>query len=368
MTRSDERGPVSLAGTDGDIAMGYQAVATSPVELSAIAGELDGLGYDAVWMSETKHDPFIGLALAAQRSERVAVASGLAVAFARNPMTVAMAANDLQLISRGRFQLGLGSQMKTHVTRRFGMPWSSPAARMREFVLAVRAIWDSFEGSRLRFRGEFYRHTLMDAYFNPGPNPWGRPPVLLAGVGERMIEVTGEVGDGFLAHIISTRTYLQDVAIPQLARGRARVGRTMDGFAVHVTPIVVTGSTEEEFERAKRYAREHIVKYAAIPTYNLVLDGEGMTAQREELQLLAGQGRFDEMADVVDDAMLEAFAVVGEPDRIGALLDERFGDIATSICIYQYATASPLELLPIYEGFRRARAERAAAAPLAAPA
>lgn len=346
-----------------DIALGYHTVAISPTELATVAEELDDLGIDSVWMAETKHDPFVGLALAAARTRRVTVNTGLAVAFARNPMTVAMAANDLQLVSRGRFSLGLGSQMKTHITRRFAMPWSSPAARMREFVLAVRAIWTAFDTGRLRFRGEFYRHTLIDPYFNPGPNPYGVPPILLAAVGERMLEVTGEVADGFLAHTIATRRYLEETALPRLAQGRALAGRSVDDLAVHVTPIVVTGATPEEFAGAARFARQQIATYAAIPSYALVLDGEGLGELRTELHALAAQGRWSEMPDLIDDGVLATFAVVGEPHEIGERLHDRFGHLATSIALYQYGGGSPRDLLPIYRGFREARA-----AALVAPA
>jgi probable F420-dependent oxidoreductase len=347
-------------GTGADIALGYHTVAISPTKLAAVAAEVEELGIDAVWMAETKHDPFIGLAVAAARTGRVSVNTGLAVAFARNPMTVAVAANDLQLLSAGRFGLGLGSQMKTHIVRRFGMPWSSPAPRMREFVLAVRAIWRSFEtGERLRFRGEFYRHTLMDAFFDPGRNPHGNPPILLAGVGERMTEVAGEVADGYLAHTIATRGYLESTALPLLRRGRAAAGATMEGFALHVTPIVVTGATEEEFAASAQFAREQIAKYAAIPTYSGILEGEGLGAMRDEMQQLAAQGRWAEMPALVDDSALDAFAVVGDPADIGVKLQERFGHLATSIALYQYSGGSPRELVPAYERFRAARAAAA---------
>jgi probable F420-dependent oxidoreductase len=351
-------GPGAGTGAAGtDVGLGYQAVAISPTKLAAVATEVEELGFDSLWMAETKHDPFVGLAAAAVRTDRVAINTGLAVAFARNPMTVAMAANDLQLLSAGRFGLGLGSQMRTHITRRFGMPWSSPAARMREFVLAVRAIWRTFEtGERLRFRGEFYRHTHMDPYFNPGPNPYGNPPIMVAGVGERMTEVAGEVADGYLPHILATRRYLESTALPLLRRGRATAGKTMDGFTMHVMPIVVTGATEAEFEASARLAREQIVKYAVMPAVSGILEGEGLGAVHDEMQQLAAQGRWAEMPDLVDDTVLDAFAVVGEPAEIGVKLQERFGHLVTSIALYSYSGDSPRELVPPYLRFRAARA------------
>lgn len=347
--------------TAQDIKLGYHTVAISPTELASIAAEIEELGYDSVWMAETKHDPFVGLAVAAARTQRVTVNTGLVVALARNPMTTAMAANDLQLVSGGRFTLGLGSQIKAHITRRFSMPWSAPAARMREYVLAIRAIWASFEtGDRLRFRGEFYRHTLMSPFFNPGPNPYGNPPILLAGVGELMTEVAGEVGDGFLGHILSTRRYLEESAFPLLRKGREKAGHTMAGFDVHLTPILVTGANEDEFRRSADHARDQIAFYAAIPSYGHVLELEGFGGLRDELHRLAAEGRWAEMPAVIDDVALDTFAVVGEPHEVGEKLQQRFGHLATSIALYQYGGGSPQELLPYYEKFRAARSAHAA--------
>src|SRR5688572_1436426 len=184
-------------------------------ELSG-AGELakqqEDLGYDGLWAAETSHDPFVSLTLAAEATERVELGTAIVVAFGRNPMDLAITANGLQLLSQGRFILGLGSQIKPHIEKRFSMPWSKPAARMREFILAMRAIWDSWHhGTKLDFRGDFYTHTLMTPFFDPGPNPYGPPRVFLAAVGERMTEVAGEVADGLLAHGFTTERYLKEV-------------------------------------------------------------------------------------------------------------------------------------------------------------
>jgi probable F420-dependent oxidoreductase len=169
------------------------------------ARELEQHGYDGLWTAETSHDPFFPLLLASQTTERVELGTGIAVAFARNPMNLAQIAWDLQAASEGRFILGLGSQIKPHITKRFSMPWSQPAARMREMILAIRAIWESWnERTRLDFRGDFYTHTLMTPFFDPGPNPHGNAKIFLAGVGERMTEAAGEVADGFLCHGFTT--------------------------------------------------------------------------------------------------------------------------------------------------------------------
>ncbi|HUD16589.1 MAG TPA: TIGR03617 family F420-dependent LLM class oxidoreductase, partial [Acidimicrobiales bacterium] len=173
------------------------------------------VGYGGLWSAEVNHDPFLPLALAAEHTERIKLGTGIAVAFARNPMTLAMVANDLQTLSRGRFMLGLGSQIKPHIEKRFSMPWSHPAPRMRELILAIRAIWKSWsDGSRLAFRGEYYTHTLMTPMFDPGPNPYGAPRIFLAAVGQKMTEVAGQVADGMLAHGFSTERYLREVTLP----------------------------------------------------------------------------------------------------------------------------------------------------------
>ena len=191
----------------------------------AAAAAQEEQGYDGLWTAETAHDPFFPLLLASQPTERVELGTGIAVAFARNPMNLAQIAWDLQAASEGRFILGLGSQIKPHITKRFSMPWSHPAARMREMILAIRAIWASWnDGTKLDFQGDFYTHTLMTPFFNPGPNPHGNAKIFLAGVGELMTEVAGEVCDGFLCHGFTTERYLREVTLPALERGAAKAG------------------------------------------------------------------------------------------------------------------------------------------------
>src|ERR1041384_2877019 len=195
-------------------------VAATPIQVeeAAVAAEKDG--YDGVGAAETKHDVFPSLALAARATSRITLQSAIAVAFARNPMSVAVLANDLQLISEGRFQLGLGSQVQPHIERRVAMPRSKPAARMEEFVRAIRAIWTAWGGQRLAFRGEFYRHTLMTDFFNPGPNPYGTPPVLVAAVGEKMTQTAGRVADGLHVHPLTSAAYLGERTRPVLREAR----------------------------------------------------------------------------------------------------------------------------------------------------
>ncbi len=302
------------------------AVEYTPGNAGAIAKQAEDRGYDGFWLAETKHDPFLALSGAAAATERIELGTAIAVAFARNPMTVATTANDLRLLSRGRFNLGLGSQIEAHITKRFSMPWSRPAARMREFVLALRAIWHAWEtGERLAFRGEFYKHTLMTPFFDPGPNPHGTAPIYLAGVGERMTEVAGEVADGFLCHNFTTERYLREVTLPALERGRAKVGRTLEGF--EISGPVFAASTDEEIADVKR----QIAFYGSTPAYKPVLDLHGWGSLHEELHRMSRRQQWSEMSELINDDVLHEFAVVGPADTVTAALLDRYGDVVTRI-------------------------------------
>jgi probable F420-dependent oxidoreductase len=297
------------------------------------AREAEAAGYDGLWLGETAHDPLTGCALAGQATSRISVGTGIAVALARSPMTLAVTANDLQLTTQGRFLLGLGSQVKAHITRRFSMPWSHPGPRMREFVLAMRAIWRSWQhGEPLNFTGEFYSHTLMTPFFNPGPNPYGPPRVLLAGVGDLMTAVAGEVADGFLCHGFTTERYLREVTVPMLARGRP--GGDLAGYEVSGSPFVATGRTEEEFEAARRGVREQIAFYGSTPAYRGVLELHGWGELSDELHRLSLEGRWTDMGTAIDDTVLNAFAVVAEPGDVAAELLRRYGDVMTRMTLY----------------------------------
>src|SRR5437868_6840476 len=233
-----------------------------------MAKEAEDAGYDGVWSAETSHDPFFPLLLAAEHSEKLELGTGITVAFARNPMTLAGVGNDLQLYSRGRFILGLGSQIKAHIEKRFSMPWSHPAPRMRELILAMRAIWDSWNnGTKLEFRGEFYRHTLMTPFFNPGPNQYGPPKVFLAAVGEMMTEVAGEAADGLLVHGFTTERYMREVTLPALDRGLAKAGKKRGDVELSAPGFVVTGSNEKEMAEAAVGTRRQIAFYGSTPAY-----------------------------------------------------------------------------------------------------
>jgi probable F420-dependent oxidoreductase len=299
------------------------------------AAQQEARGYDGIWVPETSHDPFLPLILAAEHTERLDLATGIVVAFARNPMTLAQVSWDLQAASRGRFILGLGSQIKPHITKRFSMPWSSPAARMREMILAIRAIWGSWnQGTKLDFRGDFYSHTLMTPFFNPGPNPHGDARIFLAGVGELMTQVAGEVADGFLCHGFTTRQYLDEITLPNLAKGRAKAGKSMDGFQLAGPMFVVTGRDEAEVAEAAKGVKGQIAFYGSTPAYRPVLDLHGWGDLQEELNRLSKEGRWAEMGDLIDDDMLVTFAVVAPIDRVAGALKERWGDVLDRLSFY----------------------------------
>jgi len=298
------------------------------------AAEAERRGYDGWWVTETKVDPPLACAVAAQRSERIDVGTAVTIAFARNPMTVALQANDLQVLSGGRFSLGLGSQIKAHVTKRFSMPWSKPAARMREFVLAIRAIWESWEnGEPLGFEGEFYEHTLMTPFFDPGPNPYGNPDVYLAAVGPRMTGVAGEVGDGLICHAFSTERYVREVTVPLLEDGRRAAGRAGERFELVAPGFVVAAEDPAELAAGIAAVKEQIGFYGSTPAYRPVLDLHGWGPLGDRLNQLSKRGEWDQLAAAIDDEVLDAFAVVGSPEAVVAELARRYGDVATRLTL-----------------------------------
>jgi len=322
---------------DGGVGLGMGNLGS----VAGVAAELEEAGYDGVWTAETSHDPFLPLLLAAEHTTTVELGTSIAVAFARNPMTLANTSYDLQAYS-GRFILGLGSQIKPHITKRFSMEWSKPAARMREMIMAIRAIWDSWnEETRLDFRGDFYQHTLMTPFFNPGPNPNGNPKIFLAGVGPLMTEVAGEVADGFICHGFTTERFLREVTIPALERGRAKAGKTMEGFEIVGPSFVVTGNNEDEIAKAATATKQQIAFYGSTPSYRPVLDLHGWGDMQGDLNRMSKQGQWVEMSELIDDEILSTFAVVGEPEAIGPELHQRYGDVIQRISFYAPYQADP---------------------------
>ena len=301
--------------------------------------KLEADGYDGALTAEMGNDPFLPLLLAAEHSERIELMTSIAVAFSRNPMLLANLGNDLQAYSHGRFVLGLGSQIKPHITKRFSMPWSSPAARMREFILAMRAIWKCwYEGEKLDFRGEFYTHTLMTPMFTPGNNSHGPPRVWLAAVGPKMTEVAGEVADGMIVHGFTTKKYLEEVTLPAIERGLAKAGRPRKDFEMVYPGFVVSGRDEKEWEASRTAVTRQIAFYGSTPAYKGVLDAHGWGDLQPELNALSKQGQWVEMGKRISDETLEQFAVMSEPNKVAGAMKERWGGVVDRLtCTFPFA-------------------------------
>ena len=294
----------------------------------AKAKRLEALGYHGAVTAETSHDPFFPLLLAAEHTEKIQLVTSIAVAFARTPMNLANIGHDLNSFSKGRFVLGLGSQIRPHVTKRFSMPWSKPAARMREFISAMRAIWDCWHnGSQLSFKGDFYDHSLMTPMFTPLDSEYGAPRVMLAAVGPLMTEVAGEVADGVIIHSFTTKKYLEEVTLPAVEKGLAKAGRSRSDFQISYPGFIVTGKNEEEFNATKKAVCKQIAFYGSTPAYAPVLGSHGWGDLQPELNKLSKMGNWDEMGTLITDEILNEFAVVGELDQVVGKFKSRYSGL-----------------------------------------
>ena len=312
-----------------------------PDEAAARARELVGAGVDGLFTFEGPHDVFVPLIAAAGVVE-ADLMTNVAIALPRSPMHLAHAAYDLQLLSRGRFRLGLGSQIRPHIENRYGATWDRPVARMREMVLAVKAILASWqEGTRLDFRGEFSRHTLMPPTFVPGPNPYGAPPVLLGALGPQMTRAAAEVADGLLVMPFHSHRHFRERTLPAVAEGLARAGR--ESIPVFPQAIVAMGRTAEEQAHALRGVRTLLAFYGSTPAYRPVLEVEGWGDLQPELNALSKTGHVAAMVDLVDESMARTLAAVGTPEECAAEIVRRFGDVADRVCAYFPGYDAPLD-------------------------
>jgi probable F420-dependent oxidoreductase len=297
-------------------------------KVGAEAKALEELGYSGLMTAETSHDPFFPLVVAALNTQRVELMTSIAVAFARTPMLLANIGHDLNAVSKGRFVLGIGSQIRPHITKRFSMPWSAPAARMREFVLAMRGIWSSWHGGKpLEFAGRFYTHTLMTPFFTPTNNDYGAPRVFLAAVGPLMTEVAGEVADGVIIHAFTTEKYLRETTLPALERGFEKAGKSRKDFEISYPVFVVTGKDDKAIEQAKVATRRQIAFYGSTPAYKPVLDSINAGHLQSDLNSMSKQGRWEEMGNLITDDILKEFAVIGAPSTIAGQIKSRYGDL-----------------------------------------
>jgi probable F420-dependent oxidoreductase len=293
--------------------------------VSGYARRAEDLGFGAIWSAETRHDPFLPLAVAATATRRLGLGTAIAIAFARSPMILAHTAWDLQQASGGRFVLGLGSQVKAHNERRFSVPWSPPAPRLREVVSALRAIWTSWqEGTRLDFRGQAYRFDLMTPFFNPGPIEHPRIPVYLAGVNPQMCRMAGEVADGLHVHSFHSARYLRECVHPAVQEGLNRAGRSRADFTFRASTMVVLGDSLEERRRQARAVKQQIAFYASTRTYQPVLAAHGLEDLVPRLHAKSLAGDWEGMAAMISDETLDLFAVSGPFEEIGDRIRERY--------------------------------------------
>ncbi|MDX1736504.1 MAG: TIGR03617 family F420-dependent LLM class oxidoreductase [Halioglobus sp.] len=318
-----------------------------PVRVGAMATELEEAGFDGAYTFEGQSDPFISVAAAAMSTRKMELMTSIAVAFARNPMSLAYLGNDLQNLSGGRFILGLGAQVKAHIERRFSMPWSKPASRMREMVLAIKTIWDCWQtGDKLKFEGEFYQHTLMSPIFSPQPNEYGVPKIFIAGVGPVMTEVAAEVGDGYFMHPFNTGDSMDQLSLAAVQRGLDKAGKQRADYCVSAQVITATGLDEQGMEAAIASARNQIAFYASTPAYLPVLACHGWEGLQAEANALTKQGKWVELAQLIDDDILNTFAVVGTPTEVAQKIAARYSAKVDRISpvIYQPDVALLAEL------------------------
>jgi probable F420-dependent oxidoreductase len=299
------------------------------LDIPNIARAAEEIGFDCLWTSETQHEPFLPLAIAAEHTTRIELGTAIAVAFPRSPTVLAHIAWDLANASKGRFILGLGTQVKAHIERRFGMPWESPAAKLREMILAMRALWDTWQnGTKLNFRGEFYKLTLMTPFFDPGAIEHPNIPIYIAGVNEHLCRVAGELCQGFHVHPFHTAKYIRDIVLPNIEQGAQAARRSRADLQLSSAIFVATNDAE------RAAVRQQISFYASTPTYKTVLDAHGWGEVNQKLGALAARGKWDEMPALITDDILNAVAIIAPQAQVPARIKERYTGLLDRITFY----------------------------------
>jgi probable F420-dependent oxidoreductase len=304
-------------------------------EIPAIVRAADDMGFDGFWSFETAHEAFLPLVLAAEHSRRLTIGTSIAVAFARSPAILAYTSWDLARFSKGRFILGLGTQVKGHNERRFGVKWEKPVQKIRETILAVRAFWDCWQnGTRLDFRGEFFRLTLMTPFFNPGPHSYPRIPIYVAGVNRRMCQLAGELCEGFHVHPLNSRRYLEEVILPNITTGLRAGGRSRETFALSSTIFVIPTDDVQRAKQREEEIRREIAFYASTPQYRPVFALHGWGEVADQLRSLAAQGKWNEMPMLITEEMLETFATRGSWEELPAQVLKKYGGLLDRVSYY----------------------------------
>ncbi|GIW39690.1 MAG: LLM class F420-dependent oxidoreductase [Candidatus Binatia bacterium] len=323
-------------------------------DVPRLAREAEEIGFDGLWSAETSHDPYLPLALAAEHTSRIELGTSIAVAFPRSPLVHAQIAWDLQALSRGRFILGLGTQVKGHNERRFGIRWEAPGPRMRELILCIRAIWDCWQnGTKPSFEGRFYRFTLMTPFFHPGPIEHPAIPIYLAGVNPYMCRLAGELCEGFHVHPFHSIRYLEEIVLPEIRRGAAAAGRDPQACCLSTTAFVVAGDDESERERSRQLVRQQLAFYASTRTYRAVLAVHGWEDVAYRLNEKAARGDWAGMAEEITDEMLDVYAVTGTWDEIPSKVRDKYRGILGRVGLYvPQGVLSPERWKKILAAFR----------------
>jgi probable F420-dependent oxidoreductase len=299
------------------------------------ATSFERMGFDAGWTFEAGHDPFLPVVLAAAATKTLSLGTNIAVAFARSPMSMAQVAWDLQKHSKGRFHLGLGTQVRAHIERRYSMPYDHPVARLKDYVNTMRAIWTTFQtGAKPAYEGPFYRFVLMNPMFNPGPIDHPKIPIWLAGVNELMCKAAGEVADGFHIHPMHSVAYLKDVVIPKIDEGAKSRGRRASDIELYAPVFTVSGETQSDWDKSFAEVRHQISFYGSTPAYRPVLDHHGEADVAKQLSVHARQGEWDQMAKRISDELVEKIAVVAKPAELATAIKQRYTGLLSRVSLY----------------------------------
>jgi len=306
--------------------------------IGAFAEKAEAMGFDGLWSSETRHDPFLPLAVAATRTSRLKLGTAIAVAFPRSPMILAYTAWDLQAASDGRFILGLGTQVKGHNERRFSVKWESPGPKLREVIQALRVIWACWQsGTKLDFRGQFYTFTLMTPFFQPPPIAHPKIPIFIAGVNPYMARLAGELCDGLHVHPFHSAKYLREVLVPAVEEGLRRSGRKRTDIQLAASVFTIMGDTEKEIAEAKQAVKEQIAFYGSTRTYEGVLAAHGWQDLSPKLHRKSVEGDWQGMTDLITDGMLDAYAVSGTYETMASRIKERYAGFLDRVWLYRHA-------------------------------
>ncbi len=310
-------------------------------DAARIAQVAESIGFDGLWTQEAKHNSFFPLVIAAEHTQRLELGTAIAVAFPRSPMVMAQIAWDLHALSKGRFILGIGTQVKAHIERRYGMIWDAPLPRIRDYIGALRDIWSSFQnGAKLRHDGDYYRFSLITPFFNPGALPYSAPPIYLAGVNEGLAQLAGELCEGFHVHPAHTLKYINEFVKPNIAKGAAKSERDTSAIQLTSSCFIITGNSAAEMDAERERVRQQIAFYLSTPTYRTIAEVHGWDEIGHELSRRAAAQRWNEMGALIDDNMLHEFATEAPLHALGATLKQRYSGVLDRIADYKAFTPS----------------------------